>query len=338
MRNFPSMLLAAVLLAAGLPAAATHRSSETRPESLQPGEFAWYAEAAPAGPLLLIVSLPEQRAYLYRNGVRIAVSTVSTGKAGYETPAGVFTILQKHKEHYSNLYDDAPMPFMQRLTWDGVALHAGRLPGYPASHGCVRLPLEFARRLFDVSALGMTVIVAAEHSEPVLAHPGWLVPEVAGAAPPVAAAPGAFDDYTWDPARSPTGPVTLLLSAADRRVRVLRNGAVIGDAPVVFTGPLPSGTRVLQLQSGTRAEASRFVPGRPRLAWVEVDIDPVQGVPSAWADEIYRNVQVPPEFARAVYDILLPGTTVVLTDEPFTEPGTDGPVLDAEFMPPGSPE
>ena len=317
-----------LLAAIAAPASATHRTSEADPDTLKPGEFAWFAQAAPAGPLLLIVSLPEQRAYLYRNGVRIAVSTVSTGKPGYETQPGVYTILQKHKEHFSNLYDDAPMPFMQRLTWTGTALHAGRVPGYPASHGCVRLPLEFARRLFDVSALGMTVIVAAEHSEPVFVHPGWLAPDAAATAPPPDGA------WSWAPELSPSGPVTLLLSTADARVRVLRNGVAIGDAPLAFTTPPPAGTRVLQLQAGTRAEASRFVPDKPRLAWTEVQVDPVAGAPVAWADDLYRSVQVPPAFARAVYDILLPGTTVVLTDAPLGEPGQAGDVLDAETAPP----
>jgi hypothetical protein len=332
--RLPVLTALVLACALALPAAATHRTSEVRPESLQPGEFSWYAQAAPAGPLLLIVSLPEQRAYLYRNGVRIAVSTVSTGKPGFETPAGVFTILQKRKEHYSNLYDDAPMPFMQRLTWDGVALHAGRIPGKPASHGCVRLPLEFARRLFDVSALGMTVIVAAEHSEPVLARPGWLAPDASAAPAPAALASAAYD---WDPARAPEGPVTLLLSSADQRVRVLRNGVEIGSAPIAFAAPPPPGTRVLQLQAGTRAEASRFVPDKPRLAWTEVQVDPLEGASVPWADELYRNVQVPPAFAREVYAILVPGTTVVLTDEPLGETGPGGAVLDAESVPPGLP-
>jgi hypothetical protein len=324
MRALAVVLLALAVFAA--PASATHRT-EPAPDALKPGEFAWYAQAAPAGPLLLIVSVPEQRAYLYRNGVRIAVSTVSTGKPGYETPSGVYTILQKHKEHYSNLYDDAPMPFMQRLTWSGVALHAGRLPGYPASHGCVRLPLEFARLLFDVSALGMTVIVAADHSEPVLVHPGLLAPDAAAPPPPGGA-------WSWTPELAPSGPVTLLLSTTDARVRVLRNGVAIGDAPLAFSTPPPAGTRVLQLQAGTRAEPSRFVPDKPRLAWTEVRVDPVEGAPVALAEELYRSVQVPSGFARAVYDILLPGTTVVLTDAPLGEPGQARDVLDAETAPP----
>ena len=92
-----------------------------------------------------MVSIPQQRAYVYRGGTLIGVTTVSTGRPGHDTPTGRFEILEKRREHFSNLYNNAPMPFMQRLTWDGIALHAGQIPGRPASHGCVRLPLEFAR-------------------------------------------------------------------------------------------------------------------------------------------------------------------------------------------------
>src|SRR6185503_12097277 len=100
-----------------------------------------------------------QRAYVYRNGVLIAVSSVSTGKPGHETPTGVFTILQKDKDHHSNLYNNAPMPYQQRLTMGGVALHAGGLPGYPESHGCIHLPTQFAKELFAITNLGVTVVV-----------------------------------------------------------------------------------------------------------------------------------------------------------------------------------
>ncbi|GAB3737522.1 hypothetical protein GCM10028862_23010 [Luteimonas pelagia] len=131
---------------------------------LEPGEFIWTPELAPVGDdTVVVVSLPQQLAHVYRNNVRIGVSTVSTGKPGHETPTGVFPILQKREEHYSNLYDNAPMPFMQRLTWDGVALHAGRIPGHPASHGCVRLPKEFARKLFGATGHG-TIVVVADHA------------------------------------------------------------------------------------------------------------------------------------------------------------------------------
>jgi lipoprotein-anchoring transpeptidase ErfK/SrfK len=106
-----------------------------------------------------MVSLSDQQAYVYRNGVRIGHSPVSTGKSGYETPTGSFNILQKKKKHKSNLYDDADMPFMQRLTWDGIALHAGRVPNYPASHGCIRFPHTFASKLYGITRLGSRVVI-----------------------------------------------------------------------------------------------------------------------------------------------------------------------------------
>src|SRR5688572_3254237 len=125
--------------------------------SLRPGEFVWQPERAQQGTVEIVVSIPLQRAYVYRGGTLIGVSTVSTGRTGHETPVGTFNILEKRREHYSNLYNNAPMPFMQRLTWGGVALHAGQIPGRPASHGCVRLPLDFARQLFSVTQVGASV-------------------------------------------------------------------------------------------------------------------------------------------------------------------------------------
>jgi len=128
-------------------------------DTLRPGQYRWQPEAAPAGPVSIVVSIPLQRAWVFRAGALIGLTTVSTGQPGYDTPTGTFPILQKKVDHRSNLYDDAPMPFMQRLTWDGVALHAGRIPGEPASHGCIRLPRAFAQRLYGVTALGTAVTV-----------------------------------------------------------------------------------------------------------------------------------------------------------------------------------
>lgn len=131
--------------------------------------------------MVLVVSLDEQRAYVYRNGIAIGVSTISSGKAGKDTPTGVFTILQKNKDHRSNLYNNAPMPYMQRLTWDGIALHGGHLPGYPASHGCVRLPQAFAEKLFGITRFGDSVVVANAKASPAsLVHPAVLAPVTAG--------------------------------------------------------------------------------------------------------------------------------------------------------------
>jgi hypothetical protein len=134
-------------------------------DTLAPGEFEWHADPASIqGPLVIVVSLGDQRAWVFRNGQRVATSTVSTGKPGKETPTGVFPILGKKRMHHSNLYDAAPMPFMQRLTWDGIALHAGRIPGHPASHGCVRLPKEFAQALFEITERNETVVISPDGS------------------------------------------------------------------------------------------------------------------------------------------------------------------------------
>lgn len=110
-------------------------------------------------PVQIIVSLPNQRMTVYKGGVQILTTRISSGKAGHTTPAGVFSILQKNRRHFSNLYDGAPMPFMQRLTWSGVALHAGVVPNYPASHGCIRMPHAFARQLFGMTDMGGQVLV-----------------------------------------------------------------------------------------------------------------------------------------------------------------------------------
>ncbi|MEO6365289.1 MAG: L,D-transpeptidase family protein [Luteimonas sp.] len=147
------------------------------PRDLAPGEFEWAPQLAPKGAMVVVVSLPEQRAHVYRDGVRIGVSTISSGKPGNETPTGVYPILQKRRMHHSNRYNNAPMPFMQRLTWDGIALHAGKIPGRPASHGCVRLPLEFSKLLFGETEHGMLVVIADELSHgPDVVSPGERVP------------------------------------------------------------------------------------------------------------------------------------------------------------------
>ena len=139
------------------PVVAVQAASEANAEELAPGEFVWQPEQSTEGAVEMVVSIPLQRAYVYRGGILIGVTTVSTGRRGHTTPTGRFPIIEKRREHYSNLYNNAPMPFMQRLTMGGIALHAGNIPGVPASHGCVRLPLAFARHLFGVTSVGANV-------------------------------------------------------------------------------------------------------------------------------------------------------------------------------------
>ena len=126
---------------------------------LKPGEYWWKPQLSPSGPLMVLVSVPEQTMHVYRNGVLIGRSSVSTGTAGNATPGGVFSILEKKQSHHSKKYNNAPMPNMQRLTWTGIAMHSGNLPGYPASHGCIRLPFDFSQLLFSQTAKGGTVVV-----------------------------------------------------------------------------------------------------------------------------------------------------------------------------------
>src|SRR5258707_6031638 len=121
----------------------------------------------PVEPIMAIVSLRNQRITVFDAKGWVLRAPISSGQKGRETPAGIFSVIEKQAEHYSNLYDDAYMPHMLRITWSGIALHGGPLPGYAASHGCVRMPYDFARRLFGMTKLGMRVIVAPTDVAPV---------------------------------------------------------------------------------------------------------------------------------------------------------------------------
>lgn len=287
--------------------------------ALKPGGYLWMPELAPAGPVVIVISLPEQLAYVYRNGVRIGVSTVSTGKPGYETPTGVFTILQKQREHYSNLYDNAPMPFMQRLTWDGVALHAGRIPGYPASHGCVRLPYAFSEKLFATTSHGMTVVIASEASHaPEVASPGWFAPvDPATGAPrgSIEIADGSGD--VWMPERAPEGPLTIVLSTRDGTLVVLRNGVEIGRAAVQVIDEPMHGTHAYVLLEGAGESPNAVLPDHPALRWLAI---PVPNARTPREGDLHQalatgRIRVADAFAHQVYEALRPGATVVVTDE-----------------------
>jgi hypothetical protein len=162
-------------------------------------------ERTPNGPLVINVSIRTQRVTVYdRNGV-LAEAPVSTGRVGYPTPTGVFTVIEKDKVHFSNLYGNAPMPNMQRITQSGVALHAGQLPGYPASHGCIRLPHGFSQKLFALTRLGTRVIVSRDPATPVPIEHGQLL----------AALPPEGEESSAD-ARQSTG--TQVADAANRTV------------------------------------------------------------------------------------------------------------------------
>jgi L,D-transpeptidase catalytic domain len=305
------------------------RPADTPPRDLEQGEFIWFGDAMRSGPLLLVVSINEQLAYVYRNGVLTGVSTVSTGKKGHETPTGVFTVLQKNQDHFSNIYDNAPMPYMQRLTWGGIALHAGGLPGYPASHGCIRLPSEFARLLFEITSTGMTVVVASSAGElSEAAYPGFLSPVNPEGQPLTTLPLMPTESMRWQPELAPEGPVSAVLSRQSGRIVVYRQGVEIGRARVVFHGTEPIGTHVLLMVEGPAQTAQRYNPDRERQRWIEIEIAGHAERAGQEADvALAQRIEIPPEFVSKVSEIITPGATVLLTDELVT-PATSGPQID----------
>ena len=295
-------LAAPPVLAQGAPQSAELKLAK-QAEQLKPGQWVWAPEIAPSGPVLVYVDLGRQLATVYRNGVRIGVSTISSGKDGYETPTGVFTILEKDKEHRSRTYDDAPMPYQQRLTWKGVAMHAGNLPGFPASHGCVRLPMEFARKLFDMTPMGGTVVIAGGHEDPVKREAaGVLAPAMAGVTP-APAMPLSPDGYfTWNPAAAPSGPVSIIISTGDQQVVVLRNGVEIGRAHAVVAQQT-SEPQVMTLSGGKTPQ------------WIQIGVADLTGEPAEIiSTERVEQMHLPEAFVTNMRSVITPGTTVLVTE------------------------
>ncbi len=199
---------------------------------------------------MAIVSLRSQRITVYDANGWILRAPVSSGQKGRETPAGIFSIIQKEAEHYSNLYDDAYMPHMQRITWSGIALHGGALPGYPASHGCVRMPFDFAARLFDATGLGLRVIVAPADVAPVeIAHPALSLSKP-GAAALAAARTAEADEAAGkaDQAKRAAGKAFREAAQAMMPLRVaenlkLRAEAQLTDAETALGSAIPADAR-----------------------------------------------------------------------------------------------
>ena len=271
---------------------------------LKPGDWVWGESLAPRGPVLVYVDLDRQLASVYRGGIRIAASTISSGKPGFETPRGVFTILEKDIDHRSRTYDNAPMPYQQRLTWKGVALHAGNLPGYPASHGCVRMPMEFAKLLFATTEMGGTVVIAGKHGDPTKkAAAGVLSPTALTGHGQVELPLGSAQDYAWHPELSPSGPVSIIISTSDQRVVILRNGVEIGRARAAVSQQMDE-AQVLTL---TNARG-----GRPE--WIQVGVSEVAGEGAAIiSTQGVEQMRLPPAFIAHMRSVMTAGTTVLVT-------------------------
>jgi hypothetical protein len=274
--------------------------------ALQPGEYTWHPERQPFGPVSVVVSLDEQRVHVYRNGVRIAVSTCSSGKPGHETPTGVFVVLQKDRDHRSSTYSNAPMPNMNRLTWDGIALHAGNLPGYPASHGCIRLPLSFSALLFDVTHLGTPVIIAASGSAPgSVVHPGFILGDYSETEfeKVLATLEARKHPSDWD--LNEAYPITsMIASSHDEQIVIIENDRQVEEGPMIWDGK-PLGPHVYVLHGPD--------DGLRGMQWQAITYD---GTPED-ADHDLTRVGTDQAFAEVIGRHSHPGMIFVFTDLPL---------------------
>lgn len=295
-------------------------------KDMKPGEFTWHPERAADGPVAIIVSIPDQRVHVYRNGVRIGVATCSTGRKGHATPTGVFTILQKDKHHRSSTYNNAPMPNMNRLTWSGIALHAGNLPGYPASHGCIRLPMKFSELLFGVTHVGTPVIVAGSHESPAeVIHPGLVLSEYAEHEFESLEAKLAKKTQPWEATITQfDSPLSVVVSKADSSVTVFQNGHIVIDGMATFRDAnRPLGSHVFIL-TGTHG-------GQKGMHWHAIghhaDEGSVLFSPSA---DVLKRITTSKEVTQTIHDRMHPGMVLVTTDlpaHPDTRSGRDFVVM-----------
>jgi len=258
MRRWRPPALVALAAVAAL-TALTADALAKQPRHTQPAETA--APRAAGEPIMAIVSIKTQQVTFYDADGWILRAPVSTGIKGRETPAGVFAVLEKERDHHSTMYDDAWMPNMQRITWNGIALHGGPLPGYAASHGCIRMPYGFAEKLYDKTRIGMRVIIAPNDAAPVeISHPALLTPsaEALAAAPmraetlarEAAEAKKAADDAKKAAARATRE--TASLTASLRKLKSLKTRA---DAELAFADKALAAAKTDQAKA--RAEERR---------------------------------------------------------------------------------
>jgi lipoprotein-anchoring transpeptidase ErfK/SrfK len=282
-------------------------------------------------PIMAIVSIKSQQVTIYDADGWIMRAPVSTGTVGRETPAGIFSVVDKDKDHHSSLYDDAWMPNMLRITWSGIALHGGPLPGYAASHGCIRMPYEFAENLFDKARIGMRVIIAPSDVEPVeFSHPALFVPnpEALATAPlraetltreAVAAARLADKAKSAAVLAAPDAksltallrklvelthePVSIFISRATQRLYVRRGFEAILDVPITIRNPdKPIGTHVFTAVARTEMG----------LRWTAITIDGGDD-----AKDALDRVTIPQDVLDRIASIALPGSSLIVSDEPL---------------------
>lgn len=294
-----AVAVTALIALVGDQAVAGSRHAEDSDETVQ---------APSAGePIMAIVSLRNQRITVYDAHGRILRALVSSGQKGRETPAGIFSVIQKEADHYSNLYDDAYMPNMQRITWSGIALHGGSLPGYPASHGCIRMPFGFAERLFDETSLGFRVIVAPRDVAPVeIAHPvlSRLKPD-ADAQTQAAARASEADQAASkaDQARFAVGAAFRAAAQATMPVRAAENLRLRAQAQLAATetalGAATSPEAKQQAEDARATAAAELAERQQQLAAAQTEAQPKQDSLRAAREAAQAAVSVQAAVAEA---------------------------------------
>ena len=329
----------------------TELAKKAEPQDAAKTELAKKAEPQdpPKGPLQIIISIADQRISLYDNGALIARSSVSTGVQGYPTPLGIFSVISKERWHRSNIYSAAPMPYMQRITWSGIALHAGVLPGYPASHGCIRLSNDFAIRLWHLTERGTRVIIAPEDVQPVeianrhLSVPKPKVPSesetaaVAGSGTTAhSSAPAALvrgDELAFATLRvapQKVVPISVFVSRKSSRLFVRKGLTPLFDIPVEIHSPEePLGTHVFTAMEPQKDSASRWtVVSMPRAfshasaGTAQERKEPGERTAEATspvslpdsADAALDRIEIPQDVVEQISELLTPGSSLIISD------------------------
>lgn len=330
-------------------AAKPRRETASRPKSKAARALPHELAAKAQGPLTVVISLGKQELTLFAAITPIARSRISTGKPGYGTPTGIYSVIEKNRWHWSNLYDDAPMHYMQRITWSGVALHHGIVPRYAASHGCIRMPESFARQLFRVTRLGTRVIVTRSGAAPVdIAHSTLFAPARAadpavaaetpkpsqpaalktamldGAAPLIAAAaelPGPAGDAAGQGTDKPLkpGPVSVFISRKHGKLYMRKGFAPVLEAPIAIANPdQPVGTHVFTALATDEANGS--------ARWSVISVPSSAKAAQVGARSALDRISIPDDVRARISALLSPGASLIVSDHGLgreTGKGTD---------------
>jgi hypothetical protein len=334
-----------------------HHHRQTNSESAKNAR----PEDPPKGPLQIIISIADQRISLFDNGTLIARSSVSTGTPGHPTPLGVFSVIGKQRWHRSNIYSAAPMPYMQRITWSGIALHAGVVPGHPASHGCIRLKNDFAIRLWHLTKRGARVIIAHDDVQPVeITNPHLFEPKAVSGSPefqaatvaaaatherPVSNAETAETTSLQVPGSASAGsapkkivPISVFVSRKLSKLFVRQGFSPLFDVAVKIENPEePLGTHVFT--------AMEFQNEGTAIRWTVVSIpeefprmseaaakereapanQTVLSVPSPdKANVALDRIEIPQDTVERISELLTPASSLIISDNGFShETGID---------------